>query len=144
MMLVLEKIIINQNREEIQMKAQVLTVVLAVMVLSGLFFGGQVVEAQPEPISALTVESLFAALNQGDTDAVSMFAAWHRDGRRYAAIGDDQITSLANGLDIVRSEVEISDGGVAWAQQSIMAVVYHGRIQRIYVTGMRLTPWQYW
>ncbi len=51
---------------------------------------------------------------------------------------------MTSGLDIVTSEVEISDRGIAWGQQTVMAVVYDGQIQKLYVTGFRLTPSQYW
>lgn len=153
------------------MKARVLTIVVAVMVLSALFVGGQAVQAQgaPEALSALALENLFAALSEGDLDsAMTTFAAgaaaenrlrgrayldldqiaamlegWQRDGREYQVLGD-AITNVTSGLDIVTSEVEISDGGIAWGHQMVMAVVYEGQIQRLYVTGMELTPSQYW
>ena len=157
------------------MKARTLTMVVAVMVLSVLFVGGQAAEAQvaPEALPAVVVESLFAALNEGDLDsAMTAFAAgataenrpggqayldldqiaamlegWQRGDREYEVLGEEitsVITSAVDNLDIVTSEVEISDRGIAWGRQTIMAVVYDGQIQKLYVTRFRLTPSQYW
>jgi hypothetical protein len=162
---------IDRKREEAKMKARILTVVVAVMVLSVMFLSGQAVQAQvqPEALSAVAVENLFVALNEGDLGSAmatfamgasaenrlggqayldldqigAMLEGWQRDGREYEVLGD-AITNVTSGLDIVTSEVEISDRGIAWGQQTVMAVVYDGQIQKLYVTGFRLTPSQYW
>jgi hypothetical protein len=129
------------------MKAKVLVVVVAILILSA-FGSGQAVEAQvpSKVLPTLAVENLFAALSRGDVElalAAGMLEGWHRDGRQYEMLGD-RITNIASGLELVTSEVEIADRGVTWGKHAIMAVVFDGQVQKIYTTGFRLTPSQYW
>jgi len=45
---------------------------------------------------------------------------------------------------MVISDVEITDGGITWGRERMLAVTYNGKIQRMYVVHARLTPSQYW
>jgi hypothetical protein len=153
------------------MKAKILSTVATVMVLSVLFLSGQATQAyaQPGAFPVLSIDNLFAALNESDVDSAlltfapgalaesrprqqaylnldeiaSMLEGWQGDGREYQVL-QHEITNIGAGLDMVWSEVEISDRGVAWGREEILTVVYSGQIQRLLVTGMRLTPFQYW
>lgn len=136
------------------MKTRILGVILVVLVLSVLFVSGQAQAQVPSAaLSVVAVDELFTALNAGDIDlaaasfgfgaAVQELEGWHKEGRQYSVLGDE-VTSLFSGMDIVTSDVEISDRGVAWARETVRSVVYDGLIQKLYVTDIELTPSQYW
>lgn len=140
------------------MKTRVLAVILVVMVLSILFVGGQQVQAQVPSgvVSLLAVDNLFEAINAGDMDLalesfasgataeiVGMLESWQREGRQFRVL-QDRVTNVVADMDIVTSDVEISDRGIAWGQQTIVSVTYNDQIQKLYTTNIKLTPWQYW
>ncbi len=153
------------------MKARILAVTLVVMILSALLLGGRPAQAQGDSraLSVEAVEGLFAALDGGNADSAlaffvpgasvqnwpsrrtyldadqiaAMLSHWQLTGRRYSVL-TDAVVGATNGLDIVTADVEISDRGLTWGQQRLTAVVHEGQIQRLYITHMRLTPWQYW
>ncbi len=127
------------------MKARILVAVVVVAALSVAFLDGPQVQAQipSGSRSSLPVQGLFAALNA---------ERWGKEGRQFVVLRQE-VTNVTTGLDIVASEVEISDHGVAWARETVTAVVYDGLIQagvydgliqKLYVNEFRLTPWQYW
>jgi hypothetical protein len=150
-------------------KSLVLT--LAVALIATVLMGGAAVQAQFEAPSmpTLALDSLFSALNEGDTTSAllafdtrasvqnlpgresyldldqiaSMLEAWNREGRLFD-VAHGAVTRIAPGLEMVTSDVEITDRGVTWGRQRILAVVYKGKIQRLQVVHARLTPFQYW
>lgn len=145
-------------------------VALILMVMSVLLVSGQSVQAQirSESVAALPVDALYTGLSAGSADSAlaaftedatvqnrrrgttysgrdevaAMLAGWHKPGRQYH-IRVRHVTNLANGLDLITSDVELSDHGVLWGRETLMAVVQDGKIQRLYVTA-RLRPEQYW
>ncbi len=153
------------------MEKKSLILTLAVALIATIFIGGAAVEAQVDvqALPSLALDSLFSALNEGDTisalnafdtrasvenlparesyldlDQIAvMLEAWNREGRHFA-IASGAVTSIAPGLEMVTSDVEITDRGVTWARQKLLGVVYDGKIQRLYVVNVRLTPSQYW
>jgi hypothetical protein len=153
------------------MKTRILVVTLVVMMMSVLFVNGQEAQAQA-PLEAMprsVIFDLFAALNVGDMDSAlasfgedaslgdsaggrtylnsaqiaARLAGWQHEGRQYRILQESTF-NVARGLDVVFSDVEVSDEGMAWGQQSIVGLVYNGQIQRLDVAKMRLTPIQYW
>ena len=144
---------------------------LAVALVATIWMGGAAapvrVEAQSVPTMAL--DSLFSALNEGNTvsalDAFDVRASvenvpgeesyldldqiavmlewWNREGRHFA-VAHGAVTSIAPGLEMVVSDLEITDRDVTWGREKILAVVHNGKIQRMYVVYARLTPSQYW
>jgi hypothetical protein len=145
-------------------KSLVLT--LAVALIATVLLGGAAVQAQFEAPSmpTLAIDSLFSALNEGDVNSALdafdtrasartlpsgesylavMLEGWNREGRHFA-FTNDAVTRIAPGLEMVTSDVEITDRGVTWGRQRILAVVYNGKIQRLQVVHTRLTPFQYW
>ncbi len=150
-------------------KSLVLTLavaLIATIAMSGAAAAAQV-EAQPLPTRAL--ESLFSALNEGDTlsaldtfdtaasienrpagesyldvgQIAAMLDGWNREGRHFA-VAHSEVTRIRPGLEMVLSDVEITDRGVTWGREEMLAVTYNGKIQRLYVIHARLTPSQYW
>lgn len=148
-----------------------LMLTLAVALVATIWMGGAAapvrVEAQSVPTMAL--DSLFSALNEGNTvsaldafdvrasvenvpgeesyldlDQIAvMLEGWNREGRHFA-VAHGAVTSIAPGLEMVVSDLEITDRDVTWGREKILAVVHNGKIQRMYVVYARLTPSQYW
>jgi hypothetical protein len=162
---------INHIRKGLEMEKKKLVLTLAVALIAAILGSGAALGAQAEAQSlpALAVDSLFSALNEGDmTSALEAFDTgasveilpgresyldvdeiammleeWNREGRQFA-VGDGAVTSIARGLEMVTSDVEITDRGVTWGRERMLAVVHNGKIQRLYVLHARLTPSQYW
>lgn len=139
---------------------KLLVVTFLVIVMSLLFVNGQQVQASG--LSTLAVDNLFTSLNAGNMVAAeSLFTDeatvtyldvdrthvslenWQRQGRQYRLLSH-KVTNVTTGLDMVSSNVEISDSGIAWGRATIITVVYNGQINNLYVRGSQLTPWQYW
>lgn len=79
-----------------------------------------------------------------DADEIAgMLVERNREGRQFA-VANEAVTSIGPGLEMVTSDVEITDRGVTWGREKMLAVVYNGKIQRLYVVHARLTPSQYW
>jgi hypothetical protein len=152
------------------MKARILVAILMAIVSVFVMNGpGAQAQAPGQAVAGSVVFDLFAAISAGDMDsAMTTFAEsaslgsrvnstrylgaeqiaaqledWHRDGRQYRVLQESIIT-LARGLNVVFSEVEVSDSGLVWGLETIESQVYNGRIQRLDVTGIRLIPIPYW
>jgi len=151
------------------MKAKLTIVILVGIMASSLSFGEAAVQAQAESqaLSGVAMDNLFLALNEGNTDgAVAAFVhealvvnrvnhetysdltqitgllgTWQHDGRRYALISKE-VLNVARGLDIIQAEVEMTDRGVRWGRQTVLALVHNGQIHRLDVTRVQLTLWQ--
>ena len=143
----------------------------AVVLIATVWIGGAVVptQVQAQSASTLALDGLFSALNEGDTISVldafdarasvenlpgreshldvdqiaGMLAGWNREGRHFE-VAHAGVTSIAPGLEMVLSDVEITDRGVTWARQRMLSVVYNGKIQHLHLVQARLTPFQYW
>ena len=147
-----------------------LVLMLAVALIATIGMSGAVGPAQVEAqVPTLALDSLFSALNENNTiSALDAFDArasvanlpgeesyldldqiavmldeWNREGRRFTA-SHGAVISIAPGLEMVTSDVAITDRGVTWGSQRLLAVTYNGKIQRLYVVHARLTPSQYW
>jgi len=148
-----------------------LVLTLAVALIATILMSGAAVQAQveAESLPTLALDRLFSALNEGDTisalnafdtrasvenlparesyldvdQIAGMLEEWNREGRHFA-VASGAVTSIAPGLEMVTSDVEITDRGVTWGRQRLLVVVYDGKIQRLYVVHARLTPSQYW
>ena len=148
-------------------KSFVLT--LAVALIATIWMGSAAAPAQVEaqPVPSLALDSLFSALNEGDTmsalDAFDMRASvenlpgresylnvdhiavmlegWNREGRQFA-VATGGVTRIVTGLDMVLSDVEITDRSVTWGRATMLAVTYDGKIQRLYLVHARVTPFQ--
>jgi hypothetical protein len=120
------------------------------------------VQAQDRNEPLLAVNSLFSALSSGEVDtAVNAFAenataenrvrgetysglteirqmlqAMNANGRQYEVIGYQQTD------DTIIAQVEVSDRGLAWGTQTILAQVKDGKVQAFNVTGFRLELWK--
>jgi hypothetical protein len=153
------------------MRKKELVLMLAVALIATIWMSGAAAPAQVEAQSlpTLALDSLFSALNEGDTisalDAFDMRASvenlpsgesyldvdqiavmlegWNREGRHFAA-AHSEVTRIAPGLEMVLSDVDITDRGVTWGRERMLAVTYNGKIQRLYVVHARLTSFQYW
>jgi hypothetical protein len=68
---------------------------------------------------------------------------WQSDSSRQYRVLSESTINVARGVDVVFSEVEVSDSGLAWGQESIITQIYNGKIQRLDVTGMRPIPISY-
>lgn len=138
------------------MKVRIWAVALVVMVVSVLFLNAGQAQADIQPI--LAVDNVFTALNTGQADlGVASFAEdavienWVR-GETY--VGVDEIRRMLQAMpresrqfDIVRIEmvgntitldVEISDHGLVWGTETIVANVKDGKLQTFNVTEFRL------
>jgi hypothetical protein len=153
------------------MKKKGLFLTLAVALIATIGMSGAVAPAQVEAqsVPALALDSLFSALNEGNTKSAlgafdarasvenlpggesyfdleqiaAMLEGWNREGRHFA-VAHGAVTSIAPGLEMVVSDVEITDRGVTWGSERLLVVVHNGKIQRLYVVHARLTPSQYW
>jgi hypothetical protein len=153
-----------------KMKARILVVTLMVLVLSALLSGHRAQARVHSPeLSVAAIDQLFAAITAGKTEAAlallesgarvenrarhetysgiaeiaAMFKSWPYPGRELSVL-THSVMSATRGLDVVTAEVAFSDRGMDWGRQKIVAVVYDGHIQKMYVGPMGLTPWQYW
>lgn len=152
------------------MKTRISAVIL-VATVSVLFTSPLATQAQAPAQAVLgsVVNDVFNAVNAEDTQsALSLFAdkatlddrisgkayisseeiaamlqGWERDGRQYRVTQESTI-NLARGLDAVFSQIEVSDSGFAWGEETTVALVYNGKIQRLDVTGVHLIPIQHW
>jgi hypothetical protein len=153
----------------VKRKALVLTLAVALMATLWMSGAAAPVQVEAQPLPTLAIDSLFSALNEGDTasaleafdvsasvenlpgeesyldldEIAVMLEAWNREGRQFA-VSNGAATSIAPGLEMVISDVEITDGGITWGRERMLAVTYNGKIQRMYVVHARLTPSQYW
>jgi ketosteroid isomerase-like protein len=124
-----------------------------------LLFVGQA-QAAVEPVFA--VNDIFAALNSGDVDsAAALFAEdataenavrretyrgvseirqmlqlMEREGRRF------DIVEIQMYGDTITAQVEISDGGLVWATETVEAVVKDGQLQSFTKKAIRLELWR--
>jgi hypothetical protein len=134
------------------------------MVLSILLANGFQSESRP----VLAAHGLFTALNSGDADTAlasfapeatvqnrisgvtyrnpdqiaAMLESWSKDGRQYTIL-EEEVTYVTRGLDLVTSEVEITDHGVAW-REKLLTVVQDDQIQKLYLKNVQLAPSQDW
>jgi hypothetical protein len=73
----------------------------------------------------------------GAAQIAAMLQSWRREGRYYNVLRESTVP-VADGVDIVLREVEISDSGLVRGQGAIIAVLYGGQIQTLTVTDLRL------
>jgi hypothetical protein len=158
---------LNHIRKGLEMEKKRVVLTLTVALIATILISGAALRAQSLP--ALAVDDLFSALNEDDMasaldafttgasvkilpgresyldgdEIAGMLEEWNREGREFA-VGDDAVTSIGPGLEMVTSDVEITDRGVTWGRERMLAVVHNGKIQRLYVVHARLTPSQYW
>ena len=141
------------------MKGKIFAVILTVMVLLSLFLTRQPAQASILPVMA--VDNVFTAINSGEVDtAVSSFA---KDAivenrlRRERYVGATEIRQMLQGMykegrqfDIVGAEmygdmiivqVDVSDRGIVWGTETIVAEVKDGKLQTFNVTDFRLRLW---
>lgn len=142
------------------MKGRILAVVLSASVGLVLLFNGQEAKANHDPVS--TINMIFSALNSGKVDtAVASFAedaifenrvrdetysgvseirqvlqGMARDGRQFAIV-DTEMEG-----DTITAEVEVSDGGIVWGTETIVALVKDGKLQTFNVAAFRLELWK--
>lgn len=142
------------------MKARILVVVLIGMVALALIVTSAQAQDRNEPL--LAVNNVFSALSSGEVDtAANVFAEnavaenrvrgesysglaeirqmlqeMSNHGRQYEMIGYQQTG------DTIIAQVEISDRGLAWGTQTILAKVKDGKVQAFEVTGFRLELWK--
>lgn len=136
--------------------------VITVMVMSVLFLNGREVHASS--VSSVAVDNLFTALDVNDSatagnafaegavvhnrvtnemysgpdEIAVMLESWMKEGRQHDVYVKETI-NVTSGLDLVVSDVDISDHGVAWGRETIIALVYKGQILRLDVTDFQLT-----
>jgi Fe2+ transport system protein FeoA len=142
------------------MKARILGLVLIGIALLALFVNG--VQAQDRNQPLLTVNNVFSALSSGEVDtAMTAFAenatAENRvrgesyrgleeirqmlqdmgnNGRQYTVVGYQQTG------DTIIAQVEVSDRGLAWGTETILAEVKDGKVQAFNVAAFRLELWK--
>ena len=142
------------------MKARILVVMLVGIVVLALIVNGVQAQDRNEPL--LAVNSVFSALSSGEVDtAASAFAenataenrvrgetyqglaqirqmlqAMSANGRQYEVIGYQQTG------DTIIAQVEVSDRGLAWGTQTILAEVKDGKVQAFDVAAFRLELWK--
>lgn len=138
------------------MKVRILALALAVMIGSGLFWHVRQAQANIQPV--LAVDHVFTALSAGEIDtAVASFAeeaiienlmrretyvgpaeirqmlqGMQRDGRQYDIVGVDMAG------DTITLQVEVTDHGLVWGRETIVAEVRDGKIQTFKLTAFRL------
>lgn len=153
------------------MKTRMGAVILLVTVMSVLLVNGPFAQAQvrSEAGASLAIDTVFGALNAGRSDAAvaafadvaivedrvrgetyagrdeiaSMFASRHKDGRQHDVLVR-QVINVARGLNVLLLGVDLSDRGRVWGRETMLAEVYNGQIQRLYVTGFHMKPWYGW
>lgn len=142
------------------MKARILAVLLLGTVVLVLIVNTAQAQGRNEP--HLAVNNVFAALSSGEVDmAVNAFAEnamagnqvrgktysglaeirqmlqeMSNHGRQYEMIGYQQTG------DTIIAQVEVSDRGLAWGTQTILAEVKEGKVQAFNITGFRLELWK--
>jgi hypothetical protein len=142
------------------MKARILAVLLLGMVVLALIVNTVQAQDRNEPL--LAVNNVFSALSSGEVDmAVNAFAEnamagnqvrgktysglaeirqmlqeMSNHGRQYEMIGYQQTG------DTIIAQVEVSDRGLAWGTQTILAEVKQGKVQAFNITGFRLQLWK--
>ena len=142
------------------MKARILAVMLIGVAILALIVKGVQAQDRNEPLLAVT--NLFTGLSSGEVDtAVTAFAenatAENRlrgesyqglaqirqmlqemsaNGRQYEIIGYQQTG------DTIIAQVEVSDRGLAWGTETILAEVQNGKLEAFNVTGFRLELWK--
>lgn len=141
------------------MKGRIFAVVLTVVVLASLFLTGQPAQASIQPVMAM--DNVFTALNSGEVDAaVSLFAEnaiVENRLRRERYVGATEIRQMLQGMqregrqfDIVGAEmygdtiivkVDVSDRGIVWGTETVVAQVKDGKLQTFDVTDFRLHLW---
>ena len=142
------------------MKMKILAVELVVLFVSLLFFHGQKAQADIQPVIA--VGNVYTAINAGEVDtAADLFAEdavvenWVR-GETY--VGVDEIRLMLAGLqkdgrqfdivnvvmagDTITSKVEVSDKGIVWGTETIVAEVSDGKLQTLQIVEFRLDLWK--
>jgi limonene-1,2-epoxide hydrolase len=142
------------------MKTRIFVVVFVGVVVLALIVNGVYAQDRNEPL--ITVNSLFSALNSGQVDmAVTTFAdnatvenrvrgetyqglaeirqmlqEMSVNGRQY------EITGYQQAGDTLIAQVEVSDRGLAWGTQTILAIVKDGKVLAFNVTDFRLELWK--
>ena len=142
------------------MKARILGLALIGIAFLALFVNGVQAQDRNEPL--LTVNNVFSALSSGEVDtAVTAFAEnatvenrvrgetyrglpeirqmlqeMGNNGRQYTVIGYQQTG------DTIIAQVEVSDRGLAWGTETILAEVKDGKVQAFNVTAFRLELWK--
>jgi hypothetical protein len=142
------------------MKARVLIVMFIGMLALAVIVTGAQARSHSDPL--LAVYNVFSALSSGEVDtAMSAFAenataenrvrgetysglvevrqmlqAMSTNGHQYEVIEYQQTG------DTIIAQVEVSDRGLAWGTQTILAEVLDGKVQAFNVTGFRLQLWK--
>jgi hypothetical protein len=132
-------------------------VVMVVMVLLAL---GQQALAKAEP--ALAIDTVFTALSSGEVDAAmasftndaivenrvrgdtytgaseirQMLQAAYKSGRQF------KVVDVETAGDTIIAKIEISDRGIVWGTETIVALVKDGLIQTLEVAAFRLDLWR--
>ena len=132
-------------------------VVMVVMVLLAL---GQQAQAKAEP--ALAIDNVFAALSSGEVDAAlasfandaivenrvrgdtytgaseirQMLQAAYKPGRQF------EVVDVETAGDTIIAKIEVSDRGIVWGTETIVALVKDGLIQSLEVAAFRLDLWR--
>jgi hypothetical protein len=143
-----------------EMKVRILVVLLIGVAILALIVKGVQAQDRNEPL--LAVNNVLTALSSGEVDtAVTAFAenatAENRlRGESYRGLA--QIRQMlqemsANGRqyeingyqqtgDTIIAQVEVSDRGLAWGTETILAEVQNGKLQAFNVTDFRLELWK--
>ena len=143
------------------MRAKIFSLTFAVMALFSFPLVGKPVNADIQPVMAL--DNVFTALNAGSVDNAAtsfdpnativdslhgkkyigvsgitqMLQGMQRDGRQYS------IARLEMDGNTVTAKVDISDSGIVWGTETLVAQVKDGKIQNLNETAFRLQLWGY-
>ncbi len=142
------------------MKTRILVVLFFGLLVLALIMNVAQASHTTEPL--LAVSNVFTALSSGEVDtAASAFAEnavaenlvrgetyrglaevrqmlqeMGANGRRYEVVGYEQTG------DTIIAQVEVSDRGLAWGTETILAQVQDGKVQTFNVTGFHLELWK--
>ena len=143
------------------MKGKIFSVMVAVLALFSFPVSRLPAHADIQPVMAL--DNVYTALNAGSVDSAvasfdpnatvvdslqgkeyigvsgitQMLQGMQRDGRQYS------IVHLEMDGSTVTAKVEVSDSGIAWGAETIVAQVKDGKIQNFEETAFRLQLWGY-
>ena len=143
------------------MKGKIFSVMVAVLALFSFPLSRLPAHADIQPV--MTLDNVFTALNAGSVDgAVASFdpqatVVDSLQGKEY--IGVSRITQVLQGMqrdgrqysivhlemdgNTVIAKVDVSDSGIVWGEEPIVAQVRDGKIQNFEKAAFRLQLWGY-
>jgi ketosteroid isomerase-like protein len=132
------------------------------MGMAALVFAVNGRQAQASTTPVLAVDSMFTALNSGEMEAAA--AAFTSDAvaenkvRGETFAGTDEISQMLAGMyregrqfkivdaemdgDRITAQVEVSDRGIVWGTETILAEVKDSKLRSFTVSAFRLELWR--